>query len=66
MEASQGSTGGAAPAAGAPGQGQGQSPADAQAAAETDAFAERPEVYVGAAFAGGLVVAGVLRWLGNR
>jgi hypothetical protein len=43
-----------------------QSPAEAQAAAETDAFAERPEVYVGAAFAGGLVLAGVLRWLGNR
>ncbi len=43
----------------------GQSPADAQAAAEHDAFAERPEVFVGAAFAGGLVLAGVLRWLGR-
>ena len=43
----------------------GQSPADAQAAAEHDAFAERPEVYVGAAFAGGLVLAGMLRWLGR-
>ena len=42
----------------------GQSPADAQAAAEHDAFAERPEVFVGAAFAGGLALAGVLRWLG--
>ena len=31
-----------------------------------DAFAERPEVFVGAAFAGGLGVALVLRWLGNR
>ena len=44
-----------------------QSPADAQeAGSDSDAFAERPEVYVGAAFAGGLVIAGVLRWLGNR
>jgi hypothetical protein len=66
MEASQGSTGASAAESGAPSSGQGQSPADAQAAAETDTFAERPEVYVGAAFAGGLVVAGVLRWLGNR
>ena len=30
-----------------------------------DAFAERPEVYVGAAFAGGLLVATVLRVLGK-
>ena len=43
-----------------------QSPADAHAASSQDAFAERPEVYVGAAFAGGVVVAGLLRWLGNR
>lgn len=43
----------------------GQSPADAQSAAEHDAFAERPEVFVGAAFAGGLVLAGFLRWLGR-
>jgi hypothetical protein len=64
MEASQGSTGETTSPSGAPWQG--QSPADAQAAAESDAFAERPEVYVGAAFAGGLVLAGVLRWLGNR
>ncbi len=42
-----------------------QSPADAQAAAESDVFAERPEIFVGAAFAGGLVLAGVLRWLGR-
>ena len=44
-----------------------QSPADAHtAAAEADAFAERPEVFVGAAFAGGLVLAVGLRWLGSR
>jgi hypothetical protein len=43
-----------------------QSPADAQAASSSDSFAERPEVYVGAAFAGGLVVAGLLRWIGSR
>ena len=30
-----------------------------------DAFAEKPELYVGAAFAGGLLVAGVLRYLGR-
>lgn len=30
-----------------------------------DAFAERPEVYVGAAFAGGLLVATVLKVLGK-
>ena len=34
--------------------------------AEADAFAERPEVFVGAAFAGGLALAVTLRWLGNR
>ena len=39
--------------------------ADAHAAAEHDSFAERPELFVGAAFAGGLVLAGVLRWLGR-
>ena len=42
----------------------GQSPGDVEAA-EHDAFAERPEVFVGAAFAGGLVLAGFLRWLGR-
>ena len=42
-----------------------QSPADGHAAAEHDPFAERPEVFVGAAFAGGLVVAGLIRWLGR-
>jgi hypothetical protein len=30
-----------------------------------DAFAEKPELYVGAAFAGGLLVAGLLRFLGR-
>jgi len=30
-----------------------------------DAFAEKAELYVGAAFAGGLLVAGVLRYLGR-
>ena len=50
------------PEAGNPGFG---SPAAGHAAAEHDTFAERPEVFVGAAFAGGLVVAGLLRWLGR-
>jgi hypothetical protein len=44
----------------------GESPVDAHAAAEQDTFAERPELFVGAAFAGGLVVAGLLRWLGRE
>ena len=40
----------------------GTSPADAQAAAAgADPFAERPELYVGAAFAGGLVLAQILK-----
>ena len=43
-----------------------ESPADAHAAADQDTFAERPELFVGAAFAGGLVVAGLLRWLGRE
>ena len=50
----------------APWQTPAESPADAHAAAEQDAFAERPEVFVGAAFAGGLVVAGLIRWLGRE
>ena len=50
----------------APWQTPAESPSDAHAAAEQDAFAERPEVFVGAAFAGGLVVAGLLRWLGRE
>lgn len=49
-------------------QGPAATPARSPAAAvETghDDFADRPEVYVGAAFAGGLVFAGLLRWLGR-
>ena len=34
-------------------------------ATQDDAFAEKPELFVGAAFAGGLVLAGLLRWLGR-
>jgi len=41
------------------------SPAAAQAAAQGDPFAERPELFVGAAFAGGLALAGLLRFLGR-
>lgn len=41
------------------------SPADADQAADHDPFAERPEIYVGAAFAGGLALAGLLRLLGR-
>lgn len=41
------------------------SPAAADDAAEPDAFAQRPELYVGAAFAGGVALAGVLRLLGR-
>ena len=33
---------------------------------ESDPFAERPELYVGGAFVGGLAVALILRALGNR
>ena len=40
----------------------GESPLSAQAT-EKDAFAERPEAFVGAAFAGGLALAIVLRRL---
>lgn len=39
----------------------GPSPAEAQAAAASDPFAERPELFVGAAFAGGLVLAHILK-----
>ncbi len=39
--------------------------ADRAAADDRDSFAERPEVYVGAAFAGGLALAGLLRYLGR-
>ena len=41
-----------------------RSPAAADEAGQDD-FAERPQVYVGAAFAGGLAFAGLLRWLGR-
>jgi hypothetical protein len=41
------------------------SPAQADRDAARDPFAERPELYVGAAFAGGLAVAGLLRLLGR-
>ena len=37
----------------------------AGATVETPPFEERPELYVGAAFAGGLALAGVLRLLGR-
>jgi len=57
MEASE-STGSAAPWA-APDE-------PIEEVAESDTFTERPEVFVGAAFAGGLGVALVLRWLGSR
>jgi hypothetical protein len=43
----------------------GPSPAEAQAAAGTDTFAERPELFVGAAFAGGLVLAQILKRVGR-
>jgi hypothetical protein len=41
------------------------SPAEAQAAAGGDTFAERPELFVGAAFAGGLVLAKILKRFGR-
>jgi hypothetical protein len=43
----------------------GPSPAEAQAAAGGDAFAERPELFVGAAFAGGLVLAQIVKRIGR-
>jgi hypothetical protein len=39
----------------------GESPLNAQTENQTDAYDERPEAFVGAAFAGGLVVALILR-----
>ncbi len=62
-EPNQGAPGGAVPpaAGAAPGPPPSQSPAGV--ASESDAFAERPEVYVGAAFAGGLALALVVRKL---
>jgi hypothetical protein len=41
----------------------GESPASAHAAASEDPFAARPELFVGAAFAGGLVLAKILKRL---
>jgi hypothetical protein len=44
----------------------GPSPSEAQAAAAgPDAFAERPELFVGAAFAGGLVLAQIVKRIGR-
>ena len=43
----------------------GQSAWDAQAAAAGDASAERPELYVGAALLGGIVLAQLLKRLGG-
>ncbi len=39
----------------------GESPASAHAAAGDDPFASRPELFVGAAFAGGLALAQILK-----
>jgi hypothetical protein len=39
----------------------GETPLSAQADTETDAYDERPEAFVGAAFAGGLALALILR-----
>ncbi len=63
MEASKSSSGSAAPWATEQSAAQ---PPDSGGGGEGDTFAERPEVFVGAAFAGGLGVALVLRWLGSR
>lgn len=43
----------------------GSSPAGAQAAGEADVFAKRPELFVGAAFTGGLVLAQILKRVGR-
>jgi hypothetical protein len=44
----------------------GDPPSFGQAAsAYNESFDERPEVFVGAAFAGGIVLAGLVRWLGR-
>jgi hypothetical protein len=39
----------------------GPSPVDAQVSSDSDAFAQRPELFVGAAFAGGVVLAQILK-----
>jgi len=56
--ATGGSAGGISSAGAAP-----RSPAAASAAAEADPFAERPELFVGGAFAGGLALALLMRRL---
>jgi len=43
----------------------GPSPADESAAQRSDVFATRPELFVGAAFAGGLVLAKLLKRVGR-
>jgi hypothetical protein len=43
----------------------GESPLQADSAAERDPFAERPEAFVGAAFAGGIALARLLRRLAS-
>ena len=43
----------------------GPSPVDAQAGAAHDDFAERPEIYVGAAFAGGFLLAKIVKRFGR-
>ena len=64
MESSQAKTPETPPAMAAPPGG--QSPADAHAAAGgDDSFAARPELFVGGAFVGGLVLAQLLRRLGR-
>ena len=63
MESSQSSSPSAAPWATEQTE---QTPSNAPAQDENDTFAERPEVFVGAAFAGGLALAVTLRWLGSR
>ena len=64
MESSRPTTAGMPAAAAAPPGG--QSPADAHAAAGgDDPFATKPELYVGGAFVGGLVLAQILRRLGR-
>jgi hypothetical protein len=41
------------------------SPGEAKPASDSDAFAQRPELFVGAAFAGGLVLAQILKRVGR-
>lgn len=64
MESSQAKTSDMPAAAAAPPGG--QSPADAHAAVSgEDPFATKPELYVGGAFVGGLVLAKILKRLGR-